>query len=398
MPVEILKASVGDYSVNTSKRGVTVNQVYLGEPVDWMEATPVHKWYLANPKATVAQVAEQLDKLPKEVTVRGYKIKVVDVGPKVKTLDVVSPDGRGRWVSWYPKSDGDDCIQYLRKHYNGNKSTDVAECARLIEEYFNPSSVEVQGYKVTKKTSRLTGECIVVDGPKSSGDVPVVFRGPYEGEDPVIAYLRTVMTPKTTVRETAKLIEDFLKAQETLVVKGITVTKGTRVSLRAGEVPGLLEYLESKGYMGLPVAQVAKLIEEYEVPRVVKGITVSKSHIGTTVSDTSKIPGLSGYLVDHDWSRKSVAQVTKLIEDYKFTKVTVETEDGKKEFGSVNDAMVAKDYKGGVTLFVDTLGSNWHYLGFDDFGILFNHETQVTKTFRNRAEAKQYVQDTEIPF
>jgi len=398
MPVEILKASVGDYSVNTSKRGVTVNQVYLGERVDWMEATPVHKWYLANPKATVAQVAEQLDKLPKEVTVRGYKIKVVDVGPKVKTLDVVSPDGRGRWVSWYPKSDGDDCIQYLSKHYNGNKSTDVAECARLIEEYFNPSSIEVSGYKVAKATD---GAVIVYQpGERSSYWSPATMKWADYGPE-VIKHLRKHTTRETTVRETAKLIEDFLKAQETLVVKGITVTKGTRVSLRAGEVPGLLEYLESKGYMGLPVAQVAKLIEEYGVPRVVKGITVSKSHIGTTVSDTSKIPGLSGYLVDHDWSRKSVAQVTKLIEDYKFTKVTVETEAGKKEFKCVNQAIgsLTMGIADAIRFNSDSLGKSWYLTRFgDDFGVLFNTGTKEVRKVRNIEEAKQYIRDTEIPF
>lgn len=391
MPVEILKASVGDYSVNTSKRGVTVNQQYLGDrDYNWGPTLPVHKWYLANPKATVAQVAEQLDKLPKEVTVRGYTVKVVDVAPKVQTLEVISPKSRGHWVSWYVSSDGDDCIQYLRKHYNGNKSTDVAECARLIEEYFNPSSVEVQGYKVAKATD---GTVIVYQpGERQAYWSPATMKWDDYGPE-AIKHLRKHTTRETTVRETAKLIEDFLAKQE-VVVRGVRVFKlGSGLTGTSGAVntEGLHKYLSSKDYPNLPIAQVAKLIEEYEVPRVVKGITVSKSHIGTTVSDTSKIPGLSGYLVDHDWSRKSVAQVTKLIEDYKFTKVTVETEDGKKEFGSVNDAMVAKDYKGGVTLFVDTLGSNWHYLGFNDFGILFNHETQVTKTFRNRAEAKQYV-------
>lgn len=335
MPVEILKASVGDYSVNTGKRGVTVNKVYLGDREhSWGPALPVHQWYLKNPTATVAQVAEQLDKLLKEVTVRGYKIHL-SVG------DLCIDDAH--LVSRYNTGRGDDCIQYLRKHYNGNKSTDVAECARLIEEYFNPSSIEVEGYLVAKEPD---GTVVVYEpGERSSYWSPATMKWADYGPE-VIKHLRKHTTRETTVRETAKLIEDFLKAQETQVAKGVKVFRR-------------------------------------------QGITC----VGPT-----NIPGLSEYLVRQGYTHKSVAEVAKLIEDYKFTKVTVETEDGKKEYGSVNEAMEAKDYEGGVTLFVDDLDNNWYYLGFDKYGILFNHATQVTKKCRNIKEAKQYVQDKDIPF
>jgi len=342
MPVEILKASVGDYSVNTSKRGVTVNQQYLGDrDYNWGPTLPVHKWYLANPKATVAQVAEQLDKLPKEVVAHGYQVGLNAFG----TLCVLEPEGFGlRNPSKCRTGPGDDCIQHLRKQYNGDKSTDVAECARLIEGYFNPSSIEVQGYKVTKSAD---GTVIVYQpGERQSYWSPARMKWCDNGPE-AIKHLRKHTTRDTTVRETAKLIEDFLS---TKVVKGITVRKGAHgteviYGPHGRDLPGIYEYLNEEGYQSKPVAEVAKLIE-----------------------------------------------------DYKFTKVTVETEAGKKELGSVNDAMVDKDFKGGVTLFVDTLGNDWHYLGFSEYGILFNHTTQVTKTCRNIKEAKQYIQDKEIPF
>jgi len=395
MPVEILKASVGDYSVNTSKRGVTVNQQYLGDrDYNWGPAEPVHKWYLGNPKATVAQVAEQLDKLPKEVMVQGYKVYV-----NRDTLIVRMPEHvkGGNYVSLSPFGSGDEVTQYLRKHYNGNKSTDVAECARLIEEYFNPSSIEVLGYKVAKATD---GTVIVYQpGERQSYWSPATMKWADYGPE-AIKHLRKHTNRETTVRETAKLIEEFLAKQE-ITVRGVQVYRiaGSNVTGTAGahSIPGLFEYLESKGTTRLSVAEVAKLIEEYEEPRVVKGHRVFQSARGTEVDTGDK--GLERYLYSKGSEKLSVSQVAKLIEDYKFTKVTVETEAGKKEFGSVNDAVEFTEGTEVTCRFrTECLGNRWYLTRFSDFGVLFNTGSRVTKKVKDHNEAKQYIQDKEIPF
>ena len=208
MPVEILKASVGDYSVNMGKRGVTVNQRYLGAPGDWGPALPVHQWYLKNPKATVAEVAEQLDKLPKVIEVKGYKVSLSHGYLRVS----MPGDNEVFLVSQYKDGRGDHVIQYLRKHYNGSQCTDVAKCAQLIRDYLNPKEVVVEGYKVYIDHLR---DLVVVDEQGFLCNPSDQKTRVHPGTDcPVIAYLRTVMTKDTTVRETAKLIEDFLNREQ----------------------------------------------------------------------------------------------------------------------------------------------------------------------------------------
>ena len=335
MPVEILKASVGDYSVNRSGRGVTVNQKYLGEPGDWAEVGPVHQWYLRNPNATVAEVAEQLDQMPEVIEVRGYKVYISDLG----SLCVVDLKGAHQNPSRYKNGTGDPCIQYLRKHYNGNRSTDVAECARLIEEYFDPKELVVKGYQVYKEMGevrvRLPGE--------TGFWIPGVAKD-FRDTNPVLAHLRKHTTPATTVRETAKLIE------------------------------------------------------EYQEPVTVKGCTVAKSANGTTVTGAGY--SLSKYLSDHNYAGKSVAEVAKLIEDFvEPIKITVESGNEKHTFHTANDAVGYLQSMSDMLHFISTnLGDGWYYTGFCGFGVLFNSITQVVKKCTSIEEAKRFTQDQEVPF
>lgn len=262
MSVTVLKASVGDYSVNRSGRGVTVNQKYLGDPGDWGEVEPVHLWYLRNPQATVAEVAEQLDKLPKVIEVRGYKVGIY-MGDGVY---VSQPGSTAKQlVSRYKDSVGDPCIQYLRKHYNGNRSTDVAECARLIEEYFKTEEKFVRGVRVYRNQGTS------ITGTDGAHKIPGLYK-----------YLESCGKNQKSVREVAKLIEEY---QEPITIKGCTVAMSANGTTVTGAGYSLSKYLSDHNYAGKSVAEVAKLIEDFVEPIKITVESGNERHTFHTAND-----------------------------------------------------------------------------------------------------------------
>ena len=262
MSVTVLKASVGDYSVNRSGRGVTVNQKYLGEPGDWGEVEPVHLWYLRNPNATVAEVAEQLDQMPDGIEVRGYKVYLAD-----SMLEVVGPDGWPMNPANYcgPMYMGDPCIQYLLKYYNGNRSTDVAECARLIEEYFKTEEKFVRGVRVYRNQGTS------ITGTDGAHKIPGLYK-----------YLESCGKNQKSVREVAKLIEEY---QEPITVKGCTVAMSANGTTVTGAGYSLSKYLSDHNYAGKSVAEVAKLIEAFVEPIKITVESGNEKHTFHTAND-----------------------------------------------------------------------------------------------------------------